>query len=54
MLLSILAFFGWMAWQCAKIESNQSATGILYAVTALIFMGELTAIFLHETRGMIA
>ena len=45
--------FSWMAWQCAKIESNQSATGILYAVTALIFMGELTAIFLHETRGMI-
>jgi len=45
--------FGWMAWQCATIESNQSATGILYAVTALIFMGELTAIFLHETRGMI-
>jgi hypothetical protein len=45
--------FSWMAWQCARIESNQSATGILYAVTALIFMGELTAIFLHETRGMI-
>lgn len=45
--------FSWMAWQCTKIESNQSATGILYAVTALIFMGELTAIFLHETRGMI-
>ncbi|MHC4952941.1 MAG: hypothetical protein ACYTGZ_03565 [Planctomycetota bacterium] len=45
--------FGWMAWQCAKIESNQSATGILYATTALIFLGELTAIFLHETRGII-
>jgi len=46
--------FSWMAWQCTKIESNQSATGILYAVTALIFMGELTAIFLQETRGMVS
>jgi len=46
--------FCWMAWECAKIESNQSATGILYAVTALIFLGEMTSIFLLQTRGMVS
>jgi hypothetical protein len=42
-----LGFFGplvltWMAWQCAKIRSTQSATGILYVVVILCFIGELT------------
>jgi hypothetical protein len=32
----------WMAWQCAKIRSTQSATGILYVVVILCFIGELT------------
>ena len=32
----------WMAWQCAKIRSTQSATGILYVVVILVFIGELT------------
>jgi hypothetical protein len=31
----------WMAWQCAKIRSTQSATGILYVVVILCFIGEL-------------
>jgi hypothetical protein len=33
---------GWMAWRCAKIRSTQSATGILYVVVVLCFIGELT------------
>jgi hypothetical protein len=33
---------GRMAWQCARIHSTQSATGILYAVVILCFIGELT------------
>ncbi|MHC4848082.1 MAG: hypothetical protein ACYTEG_06450 [Planctomycetota bacterium] len=41
--------FAWMAWQCARIESNQSATGILYAMTALVFLGEMTAVYLQMT-----
>jgi hypothetical protein len=44
--------FGWMAWQCAKIESNQSATGILYAMTALVFLGEMTAVYLQTVVGI--
>lgn len=43
----VLGFLGpliltWMAWQCAKIRSTQSATGILYVVVILVFIGELT------------
>jgi hypothetical protein len=30
-----------MAWQTAKIRSTQSATGILYVVVILTFLGEL-------------
>ena len=44
--------FAWMAVQCAKIESNQSATGILYAMTALVFLGEMTAVYLQTTSGI--
>jgi len=32
---------GIMAWQTAKIRSTQSATGILYVVVILTFLGEL-------------
>lgn len=39
---------GWMAWRCARIRSTQSATGILYVVVVLCFMGELSAQLLRE------
>ena len=43
---------GWMVIQCIKIESNQSATGILYAMTVLVGMfGELIAVYLN-LRGI--
>jgi len=44
--------FGWMVLQCVKIESNQSATGILYAMTAMVGGGELIAAFLQITSGL--
>ncbi|MEE8106319.1 MAG: hypothetical protein V3T86_12360 [Planctomycetota bacterium] len=44
--------FGWMVLQCVKIESNQSATGILYAMTALVGCGELIAAFLQVESGL--
>jgi len=52
LLLPLL--FGLMVIQCARIESNQSATGILYAMTALVFLGELTAIYLKLNGVVIA
>ncbi len=33
----------WMVWECVKIRSNQSATGILYVVLAFVLIGELIA-----------
>ena len=53
LLLPLL--FAWMVVQCVKIESNQSATGILYAMTALVGTGELIAAFLYlQPNGVAA
>ena len=46
--------FGWMVIRCVRIGSTQSATGILYAMTALVFIGELCAIYLQVDRGIAA
>jgi hypothetical protein len=40
---------GWMAWQTARIRSTQSATGILYVVVILCFLGELTSLLLRDS-----
>jgi hypothetical protein len=40
---------GWMAWQCARIRSTQSATGILYVVVIFCFLGELTDQLLRDS-----
>jgi hypothetical protein len=37
---------GWMAWETARIRSTQSATGILYVVVILCFIGELLSMLL--------
>lgn len=44
-LFGILApgVMAWMVWQCLKIKSNQSATGILYAISALVLIGEIAS-----------
>jgi hypothetical protein len=42
---------GWMAWETAKIRSTQSATGILYVVVILCFLGELTSQLLQDRTG---
>jgi hypothetical protein len=44
---------GWMAWETARIRSTQSATGILYVVVILGFLGELTSQLLLEKTGCI-
>lgn len=40
---------GWMSWQCARIRSTQSATGILYVVVIFCFLGELTDQLLRDS-----
>jgi hypothetical protein len=45
--LLVPLLLGWMVIACVRIESNQSATGILYAMTVLVCLfGELTAAYL--------
>ena len=52
-VLGLLAplVLGWMAWETARIRSTQSATGILYVVVIVCFLGELTSqLLLEKTR----
>ncbi len=42
---------GWLAWETALIRSTQSATGILYVVTIVTFLGEVTSQLLWEKTG---
>jgi hypothetical protein len=44
---------GWMAWETARIRSTQSATGILYVVVIVCFVGELTSQLLMEKTGCV-
>jgi hypothetical protein len=46
------AVFGWMAYQTARIRSTQSATGIMYVVVILCFLGELTHLLLARISGL--
>ncbi|MBM4071410.1 MAG: hypothetical protein FJ271_21105 [Planctomycetes bacterium] len=54
-LLGIIAplVLGWMAWETAQIRSTQSATGILYVVVIVSFLGELTGQLLFDKTGYI-
>jgi hypothetical protein len=52
-LLGLIAplLLGWMAWETARIRSTQSATGILYVVVIVCFLGEITSqLLLERTR----
>lgn len=44
--------FAWMVWQCAKIKSNQSATGILYATISFVLVGEVLAQYYRTQTGV--
>src|SRR5262245_18340657 len=46
------AVFGFMAYRTARIRSTQSATGILYVVVILVFLGELTSLLLMRNTGL--
>jgi hypothetical protein len=41
----------WLAWETTRIRSTQSATGILYVVVILCFLGELTSQLLLAKTG---
>lgn len=53
--LALPLAMSWMVIQCVRIQSNQSATGILYAMTVLVgVFGELIAVYLRYSRGIAA
>ena len=41
----------WMALSCAKIRSNQSATGILYALVGVVLIGEMASHYMTIRIG---
>lgn len=42
-----------LSWASAKISSNQSATGILYAGFVFVLMGEIMALYLTSLTGTV-
>jgi uncharacterized membrane protein YgdD (TMEM256/DUF423 family) len=46
------AVFVYMAHDCIKRRSTQSATGILYVAGVLIFIGEIVALYLVRSTGL--
>lgn len=43
---------GWMTWQCCRIRSLQSATGLLYVAVALVLAGEIASKLLLVLAGV--
>lgn len=50
--LGVPAVFVYMAHDCVKRRSTQSATGILYVAGVLIFIGEIVALYLARETGL--
>jgi uncharacterized membrane protein YgdD (TMEM256/DUF423 family) len=50
--LLVPAVFVYMAHDCIKRRSTQSATGILYVAGVLIFVGEIIALYLVRSTGL--
>ena len=50
--LAVPAVFVYMAHDCIKRRSTQSATGILYVAGVLIFIGEIVALYLVRSSGL--
>jgi hypothetical protein len=50
--LAVPAVFVYMAHDCVRRRSTQSATGILYVAGVLIFLGELVALYLLRETGL--
>ena len=42
---------GWMVWECVKLKSNTSATGILYVICVFVLVGEFTAAWFWTSAG---
>jgi hypothetical protein len=43
--------FAYMVWQCVRLRSTQSATGILFFMAIFVAVGELTSRYLISSMG---
>jgi hypothetical protein len=50
--LAVPAVFLYMAHDCIKRRSTQSATGILYVAGVLLFIGVIVALYLVRSTGL--
>jgi hypothetical protein len=50
--LAIPAAFVYMAHDCIRRRATQSATGILYVAGVLVFIGEITGLYLLQQTGL--
>lgn len=50
--LAVPAIFIYMAHDCIRRRSTQSATGILYVTGVLVFIGEIVALYLLRETGL--
>lgn len=48
----VIAIMSYFVWRLVRMRSTQSATGIFYAMTFFVLVGELTAAFLFLKYGM--
>ncbi len=47
------AILAYLIWECVRIRSNQSATGILYVATAIVLIGEIAAKYFLTTEALL-
>jgi hypothetical protein len=50
--LLLPAVFAYMIWETVRLRATQSATGILYFTLVLVFIGELTGLYLVRETGI--
>jgi hypothetical protein len=43
----------YLVWECVRIRSNQSATGILYVATAIVLIGEIASKYFLTTAALL-
>jgi hypothetical protein len=49
---AVVLVMSYFSWRLIRMRSTQSATGVLYAMTFFVLVGELTAMYMYFRYGM--
>lgn len=49
---AVVLLMSYFSWRLIRMRSTQSATGVLYAMTFFVLVGELTAMYMYFRYGM--